>query len=175
MCRAVVAESDVYVLIVGFRYGLPVVDQSDVSYTELEHQTAEQRGIPRLVFLLGEDTEGPAGMFRDLERGARQHAFRVRLAAAGVTTATVTSPGELETALLQALTSIPRPEPQPAAFHAAEIAVGRRVWTIPARVRGFTGRVGLLAELDVALRSGGPAVMEAVTGMGGIGEDRRGD
>jgi hypothetical protein len=48
----------------------------------MEHETAEQRGIPRLVFLLGQDTEGPAAMFADLEYGARQHAFRGRLAGA---------------------------------------------------------------------------------------------
>ena len=46
----------------------------------------------------------------------------------------------------------------------------RRVWTIPARVREFTGRAGLLAELEAALRSGGPTVVQAVTGMGGIGK-----
>ena len=46
----------------------------------------------------------------------------------------------------------------------------RRVWTIPARVRGFTGRAELLAELEAALRSGGPTVVQAVTGMGGIGK-----
>ena len=175
VCRAAVAAADVYVLIVGFRYGSPVRDRPELSYTELEHETAEQRGIPRLVFLLGEDTEGPAAMFGDLEHAPRQHAFRARLAESGVTTATVCSPAGLETALLQALTALPRPERQPAPTDIAQTAAAmtapaRRVWTIPARVRDFTGRAKLLAQLEAALRSGRPSVVQAVTGMGGIGK-----
>jgi hypothetical protein len=170
VCREAVAAADVFVLIAGFRYGSPVRDRPQLSYTELEHETAEQRGMPRLVFLLGEDTQGPVAMFADLEYGARQHAFRDRLAGSGVTTATVTSPGELETAVLHALTALPRPEQQrPASAEAATTAVQRRVWTIPARAHGFTGRAELLAVLEAAPRSG-PAVVQALTGIGGIGK-----
>ena len=165
VCRDAVAAADVFVLIAGFRYGSPVRDRPELSYTELEHEAAEQRGIPRLVFLLGEDTEGPAAMFEDLEYGPRQEAFRARLTGSGVTTATVTRPEQLETALLQALTALPRPEQQ-----MAHADLGRRVWTIPARVREFTGRPELLAGLEAALRSGGPTVVQALTGMGGIGK-----
>jgi tetratricopeptide (TPR) repeat protein len=172
VCRDAVGAADVYVLVAGFRYGSPVCDRPEMSYTELEHETAEQRGIPRLVFLLGEETYGPAAMFGDLEYGERQHAFRRRLDGSGVTTATVTSPAELETAVLQALIALPRPKQRSAVsvVTSRSTPVVRRVWTIPARVRGFTGRAELLAELETALRSGGLAVVQAVTGMGGIGK-----
>src|SRR5918998_3548121 len=75
VCEEAVRAADVFVLIAGFRYGSPVRDRPDVSYTELEHDTAEAAGLPRLVFVLGEDTDGPAAMFRDPEYGARQEAF----------------------------------------------------------------------------------------------------
>jgi hypothetical protein len=102
-----------YVLIAGFRYGSPVRDWPEVSYTELEHETAEQRGIPWSVFLLDTQARGPAEMFLDLEHGPRQSAFRARLLDSGVTCVMVTDPGALETALLQALTALPDPNSSP--------------------------------------------------------------
>ena len=63
-------------------------------------------------------------MFRDTEYGERQEAFRTRLADCGLTIATVTSPGELEAALLQALIYLPRPQTRPREPNASARMVG---------------------------------------------------
>jgi hypothetical protein len=139
-----------------------VRDRPELSYTELEYQIAGEAGIPRLIFLLSEEAEGPAGLFRDPRFGARQEGLRERLLAADRVVATVTSPDGLEAALLHALLTLPR-------ARSAGVPVGR-VSNIPARTRGVTGRAGLLAGLRNALLAGGPAALHALHGIGGVGK-----
>jgi len=107
VCEDLVRASDVLVVIAGFQYGSTVPDRPEQSYVELEVDTAGDAGVPRLVFLLGDEAHGPAGLFVDPTGGSRQRAFRERLQHCGVT-ATFTSPAELETNVLHALTALAR-------------------------------------------------------------------
>ena len=88
---------DVYVGLIGLRYGSPVRDRPEVSYTELEFDTATEAGLPRLVFLLDEDAAVPIPPGRlidgDPELQARQRAFRARLLDVGGDGGQVRQPG----------------------------------------------------------------------------------
>jgi GAF domain-containing protein len=121
-CIDEVSSADVYVGIIGFRYGSPVRDRPDVSYTELEFDVATEHRLRRLIFMLDESADLPPGAVRDLEHGLRQEQFRRRLLEAGLTVAMVNRPEELEIRLLQALTERQPGSRQAAAEEAARLA-----------------------------------------------------
>jgi hypothetical protein len=168
-CRQEVASADVYVGIVGLRYGSPVTDRPDLSYTELEFETATDRGLPRLIFLLDETAELPipANHLIDLEHGTPQLDFRRRLEGAGLTVTRVSTPGQLELRLYQSLvelTAISSEQAEPARtgdVGAVGASVAVPLGRLPLEVRGRD-------ELLHRLRSQQGLVVLA--GMGGVGK-----
>jgi WD40 repeat protein len=164
VCREAVLSTDVFVGIVGFRYGSPVADRQELSYTELEFQEASVEGMPRLMFRLGEETQGPAELFQDIENGARQKVFRDSLSARGITTATVTSPEELSEALYQALVTLRH-------SNGNGNGNGRRgpVWAVPPLHGDEVARPGLIRDLVAALTRSGAAAEGMIIGLWGAG------
>jgi hypothetical protein len=157
-CRQQVGQANVYVGILGFRYGSPVRDEKEHSYTEVEFEAATELGLPRLVFLLDEDAvlPLPRSDLSDPVYGERQAAFRTRVAEAGITVQRVASPERLETLLYQALADLGGP--------AARDAVAVRVAPRPVFL---AGRDALLAELEARLARS-PAIV--LYGLGGAGK-----
>jgi hypothetical protein len=161
VCRQAVLIADIHVSIIGFRYGTPVTDQPEISHTQLEFDTATRAGLPRLVFLLGPEAEGPAELFRDLDHGDRQERFRRALQEeSGLTTVVVNSPEGLSEKLHQALTE----------HRGIDDRRPAQLWNVPARSAVFTGRQELLARLHGSLQRGRRTVVHALHGMGGIGK-----
>ena len=163
VCREAVEAADVYVLIAGFRYGSPVRDRPEVSYTELEFEAAGEAGVPRLVFLIGEEAEGPAALFTDPEYGARQHAFRAELIDSGVTAASVKTPGELEAAVLHALVELPRRRRR-----RGEPVAGP-VWSVPPLRGDEVARPELAEALVAAVLAPDATAVGVTTGLVGAG------
>ena len=98
--EALAKDTDLYVGIIGWRFGSPVRESPEVSYTQLEFRAAAQAGVPRLVFLLGDEHRATdAG---DPHFG-RQLAFRDEIAASGITVQWFDSPEKLSTLLLHSI------------------------------------------------------------------------
>src|SRR5215472_3756297 len=74
-CVDSVAQSDIYVGVIGLRSGSPVRDRPDLSYTELEFEAAGANDLPRLIFLIREDSRHLLRRRQPKDHWARQDAF----------------------------------------------------------------------------------------------------
>ncbi|MDW5327187.1 tetratricopeptide repeat protein [Plantactinospora sp. KLBMP9567] len=159
-CQEQVRACDVYVAVVGFRYG-SIVPGASVSYTELEFLTATEVGLPRLVFLLDEPPDPSAGLV-DADR-SRIDAFRTRLADAGLILRTFSSVDRLEFEVFHALTELN--------LHSSR---GAARDTLPAAQTMFVGRNRELDRITAAVTGtasgSGVVAIHAIDGMPGIGK-----
>jgi tetratricopeptide (TPR) repeat protein len=173
LCADRVRGCEVYVAVLGTRYGSPVRDKPQVSYTELGFDTAAEAGLDRLVFLLDTDAADvgiPPAQLIDHEFGARQEAFRRRVLDSGLVTGSFASPAALGHLVERSLRDLAerrrggggrsRRDQVPAMFAAGDI---------PQEPAGFQPRADLLAELDAPPGPGRASVVHAVTGMRGVG------
>jgi tetratricopeptide (TPR) repeat protein len=181
LCTERVRGCNVYVGVLGMRYGSPVRDKAEVSYTELEFDTATESGLDRLVFLLDEgaaDVGIPSVALIDREFGARQDAFRRRVQDSKLVIQSFANPDALRLLVERSLrdladtrarigSGIKREqvpaEPQPVR---ASKFVNPPPATAPAWFQDRQVETGLLARYvtDPGIR------MVTVTGPGGIGK-----
>jgi tetratricopeptide (TPR) repeat protein len=161
-CAAQVGACDLYVGIIGFRYGSPVRDRPEVSYSELEFEAATAAGLPRLVFLLDEGAvlPLPRAYTFDATYEERQAGFRRRLRDSGLMLQRVSDPDQLELLVYQALRDT---RPDQAGDGGGPGTVG-----LPAPPR-LVGREELLAGVVAGLLATPPAPVP-ILGSPGIGK-----
>jgi len=162
-CRQRVRDCDVYLAVVGWRYGSRVPGQA-MSYTESEFVEATNAGLPRLVFLLDDATAVPTDLI-DADRDAID-AFRQRLRQAGLICATFNTSDGLELAAFHSLSQL------------ADVDARSVPRQLPAAVPHFAGRVDELTRLTGLLpnraATGGTVVISALSGTAGVGETEPG-
>ncbi|MCX5960863.1 MAG: NB-ARC domain-containing protein, partial [Cyanobacteria bacterium] len=184
VCQEKVRGCEVYLGIFGTRYGSPVRDRPEVSYTELEFETASDPAHPleRLVFLLDQEAENPgipAKWLNDPIHGASQQAFLRKVKDAGLTLQTFRNPDELARLVKRSLaewhqrernrqaalaqshqTTVPQTTRVP--FMAPDLPIG-----FVQRPKQFEALRALLLEEE---RKDPVAITTALTGAGGFGK-----
>jgi hypothetical protein len=173
LCADRVRGCDVYVGILGTRYGSPVRDKPQVSYTELEFDTAADAGLDRLVFLLDTEADNlgiPAARLIDREFGDRQEAFCRRVRGSGLTVQSFANPDMLGRLVERSLRDLAQTRRGAGGGSRGGPGPPIVVGDVPQESAGFQPRADLLAELDMPGPRGRVRVVHAVTGMRGVGK-----
>ena len=174
LCRERVRECDVYVGVLGTRFGSPVRDEPELSYTELEFDTATEAGLDRLVFLLdtgAADVGIPLSRLIDLQFGPRQEAFRRRVQDSGLVTQAFTDPATLGQLVERSLRELAETRRRrDAKSQGGQVLAVVVAGEIPQEPLGFQPRADLLAALDAPGPDSRVQVVHALTGMRGVGK-----
>jgi len=173
LCMDRVRGCEVYVGVLGTRYGSPVRDKPEVSYTELEFDTATEARLDRLVFVLDEgaaDVGMPVSALIDREFGARQDAFRRRVRESGLVTGSFASPAGLGQLVERSLRELARARRTGGGNQGGPVPAVVVTGEIPQEPPGFQPRADLLAALDAPGPESRVRVVHALTGMRGVGK-----
>jgi hypothetical protein len=155
----------------------------EVSYTELEFDTATQAGLDRLVFVLDTDADNlgiPVSRLIDREFGDRQDAFCRRVRDSGLTVQSFANPDMLGRLVERSLRDLAEARRGAGGGHRGGNALPVVVGDVPQESAGFQPRADLLAELDACARSfkvrmaASLAVRMCGSGEGPAGVSRRG-
>ena len=179
LCEETVGDADVYIGVLGLRYGTLVRDGPDRSYTELEFDCATERGLPRLMFLLDSSSVDlgipPHTLVDDL--AARQRTFCERVRNAGVSVVFFRNADDLKGSVERALQDLHQRfaqiEGTPVTVFggAGPVPVPRQ---LPRDVPAFTGREAEVGRLVGLLDPSGPGAGDvaicAVAGKPGVGK-----
>jgi hypothetical protein len=166
LCADRVRGCSVYVGVLGTRYGSPVRDMPEVSYTELEFGAATQAGLDRLVFVLDTDADNlgiPAARLIDQDFGARQEAFRGRVRDSGLTVQSFANPDMLGRLVERSLRDLAEARRGAGGGGRGGPVLPVVVGDVPQEPAGFQPRADLLAELDAPGPGGRVRVVHAVS------------
>jgi tetratricopeptide (TPR) repeat protein len=173
LCADLVRGCEIYVGVLGTRYGSPVPDKSEVSYTELEFDTATEAGLERLVFVLDTNADNvgiPVSALIDDRYGARQAAFRARVQG-GLVVQSFTDPATLGQLVERSLRELIEQRRRTGSGTGGGKPLGTIVvGEIPQEPLGFQPRTDLLAALDAPGSGSRVSVVHALTGMRGVGK-----
>jgi tetratricopeptide (TPR) repeat protein len=168
-CLDDVGKCDLYVLILGHRYGFVPPDDNPggLSITQLEFRRAGQCGIPRIALVRTSIPDERLSDLQDPARAALVWAFRAEVARE-------VRPAEFSDlkGLVQGLSTGIQNELDKLAERPADQVAAGRVLRLPPRPVFLAGREELLTELKDRLAAdddGGPRVV-ALCGMGGAGK-----
>ncbi len=152
VCDEKVESCQFWVGIIGHRYG-SIVPETELSYTELEFDTATSAGLHRLALLLADDA--PVGARDTGEAHRRQQSFRLK-ASEGRLATSIGTPARLFADLYDALSDMEGDRPQPEILDALP----------PVVPTGLRDRHGDRARLASVLERGQDRVVVLLGGHG---------